>query len=642
MRLFPILISEPKISKGIGEGKEEVIYMSKKRRKKRRGILDNFLWTVRLYEKYNGKKQYCYIFLYVVMAVLVPFISMAFPSAVVSVLESGMSFGKMLGVILLYAIALKVITTVFEVVKNHYDMSFFLGRIKVAKPMCEHMAKMDFEKQESKEGISKREKAFACLFMGNEQGIEYFYIKFPIVLLNALGILIYSLIVVQISPWVLLYMLISAVFLACLASRRDVYEKRKYDDMQRLYAKEDKVFRETLEKESRHDIILYQAKDWMLLNIKEVVKGFENYFRDIFKIFSTSWIGTAILNFIRDLVVYGVLISQIADGRLTVARLLLYIGAIAGYSKWVEDFMAAILVIVIQNESISDYRDYLEYGNVEDRKVTAEFMERVGQVHEICLENVSYRYDGNEGMTLKNINLTIHPGEKVALVGENGVGKTTLVKLITGLYTPTEGKVSMDGMDVSEFNKEAYFKEMSVVFQDSYVIATSVAENVACSMVYDEERVIQCLKDAGLYEKVQGMKDGIHTMLTRKLDVDGVEFSGGETQKLMLARALYQNTPILILDEPTAALDPLAESAMYETYTSFGTEKTSLFISHRLSSTRFCDRICFMKDGKIVEEGTHAELMELGGNYANMFEIQAKYYKEQEEQNHEAEDEGID
>lgn len=615
--------------------------MRKEKRKKRRSILDNFWWTVRLYEKYNGKKQYLYIFLYVVMAVVVPFISMAFPSTVVGVLESELSFGQMLCLILLYAIVLKVLTTAFEVVKNHYDMSFFLGRIKVAKPMYEHMAKMDFEKQESKEGRSKREKAFACLFMGDEHGIEAFYNKFPVLLLNVLGILIYSLIVVSISPWILVYMLASAIFIAYLATRRDVYEKQRYDDIQNLYAKEDKVFRETLERSSRHDILIYQAKEWMLLNVRQVVDGFRDYFRDIFKMFFSSWIGTAILNFIRDLVVYCVLIDQVAGGKLTVTQLLLYIGAIAGYSRWVEDFMSALLVIIIQNQMVSDYRDYLEYGKVCEKEVTPEFKARIGKSHKICFSNVNYRYDGNKELTLKNINLTIHAGEKVALVGENGAGKTTLVKLLTGLYTPTEGSVLLDGMDARNLNKEEYYKEMSVVFQDSYVIATSVAENVACSMEYDRERVILCLKNAGLYEKVQEMKDGIDTMLTRKLETDGVELSGGETQKLMLARALYQDAPVLILDEPTAALDPLAESAMYETYTSFGKEKTSLFISHRLSSTRFCDCICFMKDGEIVEEGTHEELMALDGSYANMFKIQSKYYKEQEEKGYEAENESI-
>ena len=201
--------------------------MKKEKQKKRRSIPDNFLWTVKLYEKYNGRKMFLYIFLYVVLGVMVPFVSMAFPSAVVGVLESGVPVVKMLGLILLYAIMLKVLTTVFEVVKSHYDMSFFLGRIKVAKPMYEHMAKMDYEKMESTEGKSKKEKAFTCLFMGNELGIEYYFIKFPIALLNGIGILIYSLIVVQISPWILLYMLVSAVFLAYLGSRRDVYEKKK-------------------------------------------------------------------------------------------------------------------------------------------------------------------------------------------------------------------------------------------------------------------------------------------------------------------------------------------------------------------------------------------------------------------------------
>ena len=614
--------------------------MKKEKQKKKRGILDNFLWTVKLYEEYNGKKQYLYILLYVLMSVVVPFISMAFPSTVVGILESGMSVGKMLCIILFYAVVLKVLTTAFEVVKNYYDMSFFLGRIKVAKPMYEHMTKMDFEKFESIEGGSKKEKAFACLLMGDEHGIEYYYKKFPILLLNAIGMLAYSMIVVKISPWILVYMLGTAVFIAYLATRREVYEKQKYDDIQNLYAKEDKVFRETLERDSRHDILIYQAKEWMMQNVRQIVDGFRAYFRDIFKMFFASWIGTAVINFIRDIVVYYVLIHQVAGGELTVTQLLLYIGVIAGYSRWVEDFMAALLVIIIQNQRISDYRDYLEYGNVCEKEITPAFVQCMGKSHEISFLNVSYRYDGNQEMTLKNINLTIHAGEKVALVGENGAGKTTLVKLLTGLYAPTEGHVLLDGLDVCNLNKEAYFKEMSVVFQDSYVIATSVAENVACSMEYNTERVIKCLKNAGLYEKVQTMINGIDTMLTRKLETEGVEFSGGETQKLMLARALYQDAPVLILDEPTAALDPLAESAMYETYTSFGKEKTSLFISHRLSSTRFCDRICFMKNGEIVEEGTHEELMALGGSYANMFEIQSKYYKEQEEKEYEAEDEG--
>ena len=285
----------------------------------------------------------------------------------------------------------------------------------------------------------------------------------------------------------------------------------------------------------------------------------------------------------------------------------------------------------------SDFRDFMEFGVVEKKEIIPAFSKVRGLAHEFRFEHVSYGYEGNEEMTLKDIHLTLHKGEKVALVGENGAGKTTLVKLLTGLYTPTEGTIYMDGMDITTLDKESYFQEFAVVFQDSIVVAATVAENVACSKSADEEKVISCLKDAGLYEKVQTMKNGIHTMLTRNLNPDGEELSGGEMQKLMLARALYRDGATLVLDEPTAALDPLAESRMYETYTAFGKEKTSVFISHRLSSTRFCDRICFLQDGKIVEEGTHEELMEQKGSYANMFEVQAKYYKEQEAAGHEAE-----
>lgn len=604
---------------------------------KRWGVLNNFAWTKHTYDEMLGKKYHAHVLEYVVLSVTVPFISMSFSSVAIGVLQMEISPMVMLGMIIGYAIVLKVLSVCLSYVENVVHMDMFMGRVDAGEPMYRHMGTMDYEKMESKAGTVKIEKAIICMYHGNEYGIERFFSSFPKIAVNSLGLLIYSMIVFQISSWILLYMLASALLLAFLGVQQQIYRDKNGGIVEKMYAKSSHVFDETLEKKTRHDIILYHAKDWMICNMDEVVGGYGDYFKGIFRTFQISGISTAVLSLIRDGIVYMILIHQLAKGQISVAELLLYIGAIAGYTAWMKELMDAALSIITQNDVISDYRDFLEFGVVEKKEITPAFSKVQGLAHEFRFENVSYCYEGNEEMTLRNINLTLHKGEKVALVGENGAGKTTLVKLLTGLYKPTEGKIYMDGMDIAKLDKESYFKEFAVVFQDSIVVAATVAENVACSKTVNEEKVISCLKDAGLYEKVTSMKKGIHTMLTRNLETDGEELSGGEVQKLMLARALYRNGATLILDEPTAALDPLAESRMYETYTSLGKEKTSVFISHRLSSTRFCDRICFLQNGEIVEEGSHDELMKQNGSYANMFEIQAKYYKEQEEKVNETE-----
>ena len=232
---------------------------------------------------------------------------------------------------------------------------------------------------------------------------------------------------------------------------------------------------------------------------------------------------------------------------------------------------------------------------------------------------------------MKGITLHIKPGERIALVGSNGAGKTTLVKLLCGLYKPTSGTILLAGEDAGTYNRDDYFSLFSTVFQDIHLLTADIAGNI--SQLPPEEmdngRVEQCLKMAGFYDKVQGLAKKEKTMLVRMVNDDAVELSGGEKQKLAMARALYKDAPVIILDEPTAALDPIAENEVYQKYAELIRGKTSLYISHRLASTRFCDRILFIDNHTIVESGTHDELMALNGKYAAMFEIQAHYYKEE-------------
>ena len=233
---------------------------------------------------------------------------------------------------------------------------------------------------------------------------------------------------------------------------------------------------------------------------------------------------------------------------------------------------------------------------------------------------------------VSNVSMTINEGELIGLIGPNGAGKTTLVKLICGLLSPSEGRVLLNGDDISDFNRNKYYELFSAVFQDFSILDVTIAEEIAqCKDNIDYQRIKECIDYAGLSDTIDKLPKGLNTHIGREVYLDGVLLSGGQMQRLMLARALYKNGPILLLDEPTAALDPLAESEIYQKYSDMANNKTSLFISHRLASTRFCDRIILIKDGGIKEEGSHEDLLKLNGEYAKLFEVQSRYYKQGKE-----------
>ena len=247
---------------------------------------------------------------------------------------------------------------------------------------------------------------------------------------------------------------------------------------------------------------------------------------------------------------------------------------------------------------------------------------------EIEFKNVSFKYPGAESYALQNVNLKINNGEHLAVVGRNGSGKTTFIKLLCRLYDPDEGQILLNGIDIRKYRYDDYMRIFSVVFQDFQLICQPLGNNVAGSLVYDRERAKDALIDAGFGERLATLEKGLDTMLYKNLSEDGVEVSGGEAQKIAIARALYKNAPFIVLDEPTAALDPIAENEIYLQYRSMTEGKTSLFISHRLASTRFCDRILFLEDGKIVQEGSHEALLKQDGPYAKLYEIQSCWYRE--------------
>ena len=379
------------------------------------------------------------------------------------------------------------------------------------------------------------------------------------------------------------------------------------------------------------DIRLFGMRPWLKEVYAKTVDAYKAFQRREANVTIWGRIVDLVLSFLRNAIVYAFLIRQVLAGDLSVSLFLLYFSAAGGFSSWVSGILGSLLTLHGQSMEISTIRECLEYPEPfrfqDGEPLTAD----PEHPYELRLENVSFRYPDSEKDILSHVNLTLHPGEKLAIVGLNGAGKTTLIKLLCGFYDPDEGRVLLDGEDIRKYSRADYYRLFSAVFQDFALLPVTVAANVAQTEdAIDIRKAKECIEKAGLKEKIESLPSQYETLLNREVHEDAVMLSGGETQRLMLARALYKNAPFVVLDEPTAALDPIAEADLYSKYNDMTKGRSCVYISHRLASTRFCDRIILIEDGLLAEEGTHESLLALGGRYAELFEVQSKYYREGE------------
>ena len=276
---------------------------------------------------------------------------------------------------------------------------------------------------------------------------------------------------------------------------------------------------------------------------------------------------------------------------------------------------------------VSDFREFLELPNEMNH---GEGIPVPTSAFSVEFKNVTYRYPLGDVNVIENVSFKIEAGEKIALVGLNGAGKTTVTMIMCGLLPPTSGDVLINGRSIKEYNYEELRDAFALVPQEYHLLPLSIAHNIASVGVdgsFDSERIMSAIRTAGLEEKINSLPMGLETPLNREVNRDAITLSGGETQKLLMARLIYKNAPFIILDEPTAALDPIAEDKMYRAYNEISSCSTSVFISHRLASTRFCDRIFFLDGARLAEVGTHDELIRAGGKYRELVEVQSKYYR---------------
>lgn len=444
-----------------------------------------------------------------------------------------------------------------------------------------------------------------------------------------LGIFSYGTIIFTIDWKILLVILAMFVCNVSLQSAAIRYSDKHREESSEIWRKKNYVTIKSTNISAGKDVRIYQLQNWFFDIMDDVIKRRRDYQARTALHWYFPTMSDVTFNFLRDWLAYSILIKRVLDGQIDVATFTLYLGLIGTFSSWIYTFAGNFSAL---KRSSHEFNDYFDFMNLPERKVPASSStEKLADTApQIEFKNVEFKYDGSDKNTLENLNFTIHAGEKIALVGNNGAGKTTIVKLLTGLYRQTGGEILVNGKSIDDIGLENYQDIISVLFQDTNPMAFTLEENVSSqtSQNTDHAKVLEALDKAGLTEKVQSLKNKEKTYITQNLDDEGILLSGGETQKLLLAKAIYKGGHFLILDEPTSALDPLAESKIYEEYNKMADGKTALFISHRLASTKFCNKIMFLENGKIAEFGTHEELMKKGGKYKEMFEIQSQYYVE--------------
>ena len=543
-------------------------------------------------------------------------------------LELRASLPQLLGAIAIFTGAL----ILFAAAKEYFDLNKLFGRvtvrIKLIEAIAEKMAQTSYENLLDTAFLQRKERASSACD-DNQSPAESIWLTWTNILANLLGFAVYLALLSSLSP-LLILVVIATTAAGYFVSRKVNQFGYLHREEEAAYTAEMRYVKRTVTSRAfAKDIRIFGLKPWLMEVWQKSFRLYESFLRRREKHYFLTNLADFLLSLLRNGISYAYLLHLTLTEGLSASTFLLYFTAASGFTQWITGILEQFTQLSKASLEISVVREFLEWPEGFQLTGGDPIPDAVNGTYELQLEHVTYRYPGAAEDTIHDLSLTLHRGEKVALVGLNGAGKTTLVKLLCGFLDPTQGTVRLNGVDIRKLNRRAYYKLFSAVFQEFSLLEATVAENVAQQVEgIDEEKVWQCLQNAGLSDAVRALPQGLQTHLGRSIYDDGTELSGGQTQRLMLSRALYRDGAVLVLDEPTAALDPITESEIYLKYSEMTQGKTSLFISHRLASTRFCDRIILLENGSIAEEGSHEALLQAGGSYAKLFSVQRRYYEE--------------
>ncbi len=464
---------------------------------------------------------------------------------------------------------------------------------------------------------------------GNEQGVEGM-MRTGVECMSKMAVAFVGFVIMgTLHPLILLLLCATAACSFVMNDRVNSYTKKTvWDVLAPWWRKNNYMNNISTEFKAAKDIRMFNLRDWLLVKFRDL----NTYRYNMQKKNERCWFYVGIFDNVMwalsQVGIYTFIINSVIKGDITISNAFLYVVTAETFYSSLSSVLKNFSGLRQRSREVSDFRSFLDFegGDLEDDGLPVPG----GNQYEFVFENVSFCYPKSEKYALKELNLTFKPGERLAVVGLNGAGKTTFIKLLLRLYEPTGGKILLNGVDIRSFQKRSYYQLFAPLFQEVELFAFPLAENISMDTPKNTNvaRAEECLHMAGLINKLKDLPKGVHTEVLKVIDEEGVDFSGGERQKLALARALYKDSPIIVLDEPTAALDALAEYELYQNFDRMIGNKSAIYISHRLSSTRFCDHIAMFMDGQMVEYGTHEELLRKNGPYSNMFELQAQYYVE--------------
>ena len=574
----------------------------------------------------EDKKQFFRVACLTIFAGVYPFMSVVLPKLAIGTLEQyGKDAVKPLVIVLLgYLFVAGICGFMSNYLTQVISSENMRIRLRYLIRCSEKIQNMDYKNVEDSTFWEKYDKAMNA-GNNNAEGIEGLYnhlAELPAMTITLIGMCVVGM---TLSPFVVLALVLHVIVIMWVSAKVHDLEYAQKEDIAKA-SRRMRYFRNTTQDFTfGKDIRIFDLRQRILDNYKSEINAYVAVKRMLAN--KKFWLGGASLLtlLLTNVVMYGILIEKTYNG-MPISSFTMYVALITSLMALMIEYGEYMTFIRNEGEYVNDYFRLIDAPLIMEGEQSPKID---GQV-EIVFDHVTFRYPNTDVDIYKDFSFTIHKGERLAIVGINGAGKSTLVKLICGLYEPNEGHIYINGIDIREWNKQALYDLYSTVFQDFNILAFTLRENVTCKNENsDDDKVREVLERVGLGKKLSSLDKGLDQMMLKVIDEQGTDFSGGERQKLAIARALYKDAPMIIMDEPTAALDALAEAEIYESFSSLVEGKTAIYISHRLASTKFCDKIAlFDKDG-VKEYGTHEELMEKQGLYYDMFVVQGKYYQEE-------------
>lgn len=607
---------------------------------KKYSLSNNVFFLLRMIRRYLPM-SFVFVIIDIPLAVFMDYVGVRIPNLIVGMIQE---YSVSVGIIVAFGIASVVAAVILQYGNRMVSAQAPQLCAKLDLKLFEKYMTCSYEKLEDADFTAHYKEADGYLADDNhflsEAAMHIIEIGS-----GALGIILYFSILIRLPKWVLAVLITGTIVELLISRNAENERKKRQETIGRLTRKADYMNKTAADVRSAKDIRIFGMIPWLEEKFTAVLDRFhiENTQVEKQRI-RIAGIRAGISGVLE--ILTGILLAVfVLQEKLSLAEYILYVGAIRSFSMWSFQFGTLMQNFYRMNGDLSRIRSFIDgeetiqlntqtqVNKQSNRSIVNTTGMKFDHVSKIEFLHVFYRYPKSDRWIVKDLSFVIEDGEKIALVGMNGAGKTTMIKLLCGLLIPTKGTIRINGVSSTDISREDYYRLFSTVFQDIHLFPASIQKNIVCSdEQIDPIRFDDAVKKSGMNQVAQKFRDGLNTLLVAEVDENAVNLSGGQVQKLMLARAIYKNAPILLLDEPTAALDPIAEKNIYLQYNEMAEGKVSVFISHRLASTVFCDRIFFMKNGIIAEEGTHEELIQKKGDYYEAFSVQSKYYQEEEEE----------